>query len=410
MKILHGTWIPDRSSDFIQSGNFYIWVETTDTKQIAPTNPKSSKKQSALEPEQSSSKHPASLAEEELTIFLVKDLGIKDDLLQEPNTRYRDNTSREKIIFPKYFLLPTSDRKPLPSLELARYLEIELPESFDLQHWQIDCYQVTASVKISTYQYERAINIVKLLNDLHFIAINNLAEVQLGSDLLFWYHYTQAFKQIILKDQYIPAFKYRELAIQSTKAAKSSKTSTKTSAKAKKVAIATPQFEIYPAWEIVSEKYETDLQQYVEYMPLACVAGFSEPLDGEPQFCDRQDLLRHFSESVLHSILTHTPSTAQFDKQVSNSLLEQCLNFDENDVAKHIASTSQDLEQFQQWQGWRQKINRIQSDSQFYLCFQLQAPQKEEEPWQLQFQVSPKQDPSLKLPLADYWSLTAAKK
>jgi hypothetical protein len=185
MKILHGTWIPDRSSDFIQSGNFYIWVETTDTKQIAPTKRKSTKKQSAPEPEQSSPKHPASLTEEELKIFLVKDLGIKDDLLQDPNTRYRDNTSREKIIFPKYFLLPTSDSLPLPSLELARYLEIELPESFDLQHWQIDCYQVTTSVKVNTYQHKRAINIIKLLNDLHFIAINNLAEVQLGSDLLY---------------------------------------------------------------------------------------------------------------------------------------------------------------------------------------------------------------------------------
>ena len=35
--------------------------------------------------------------------------------------------------------------------------------------------------------------------------------MQLGSDLLFWYHYTQAFKQVILKDRYIPAFKYRQL-------------------------------------------------------------------------------------------------------------------------------------------------------------------------------------------------------
>jgi len=36
--------------------------------------------------------------------------------------------------------------------------------------------------------------------------------VQLGADLLFWYHYTQAFKQVILKDQYIPALKYREIS------------------------------------------------------------------------------------------------------------------------------------------------------------------------------------------------------
>ena len=28
MYILHGTWIPDESDTFIQSGQFYLWVET----------------------------------------------------------------------------------------------------------------------------------------------------------------------------------------------------------------------------------------------------------------------------------------------------------------------------------------------------------------------------------------------
>jgi SNF2 family DNA or RNA helicase len=397
MKILHGTWIPDHSGDFIQTGNFYIWVETTETKAIATTKRKSSK--TAKASEDLSVKHPASLAELDLKSFLYNDLAIKDDLLQEStNQRY----SKDPIVFPKYFLLPTSDKQPLPSLESARYLEIESPENFDLQYWQIDCYQVTTPVKVGGYSQRRAINIIKLLNDLHFIAINNLADVQLGSDLLFWYHYTQAFKQIILKDQYIPAFKYRELAVKATKA-------TKTSAKAKKAASQVPKFEIYPAWEIVSEKYEEELQQYVEYMPLACVAGFSSTPD-VIEFCDRTTLLQHFSESVLHSILTHTPSTAQFDKQVSDSLLQKCLDFSDSHFTDAIISDDFALEEYQQWQGWQQKIRRTQSDSAFYLCFQLQAPAKEEEPWQLQFQVSPKQDPSLKLPLADYWSMTAAKK
>lgn len=400
MKILHGTWIPNHSSDFIQSGNFYIWVETTDGKPTTTAKRKSTKKASEPAPEQLVTKHRSSLAEAELKAFLFNDLGIKDELLQEPDAKYARSANQEQIIFPKYFLLPTSDQQPLPSLELARYLEIELPESFDLQHWQIDCYQVTTSIKISTFHYQRAINIVKLLNDLHFIAINNFAEVQLGSDLLFWYHYSQAFKQIILKDQYIPAFKYRELVVQA------SKTTTKT----KKAVIASHRFEIYPAWEIVSEKYETELAQYVEYMPLACVSGFSEPLESQAGFFDSETLLRHFSESVLHSILTHTPITAQFSGKVSDSLLQQCLDFNEKELTKHISSSNKALEQFQKWQGWRQKINRIQSDSLFYLCFQLQAPQKESESWQLQFQVSPKQDPSLKLPLEVYWSMTAAKK
>lgn len=400
MKILHGTWIPAHNSDFIQTGNFYVWVETTEAKAIATNKRKSSKTVQASE---AIAKHPASLGESDLKSFLYKDLAIKDDLLEEPsNKRYE----KAKIIFPKYFLLPTSDNRPLPSLESARYLEIDSPENFELQYWQIDCYQVTTSVKIDSYRYRRAINVVKLLNDLHFIAINNLAEVQLGSDLLFWYHYTQAFKQIILKDQYIPALKYRELEIKATKA---TKTSAKTSAKSKKEISQAPKFEIYPAWEIVSEKYEEELGQYVEYMPLACVAGFSEP-NSQPLFSDRLTLLQHFSESLLHNIVTHTPSTAQFDKQVFDSLLHRGLDFSDDRFGDSMIAGDAALEEYQQWQAWRQKIVRTQSDSAFYLCFQLQAPVKEQELWQLVFQVAPKQDPSLKLPLADYWTMTAAKK
>jgi len=40
-------------------------------------------------------------------------------------------------------------------------------------------------IKISGFHFEPVTNVVKLLNELHFIAINNLAEVQLGADLLF---------------------------------------------------------------------------------------------------------------------------------------------------------------------------------------------------------------------------------
>ncbi|MFN5860697.1 MAG: SNF2-related protein, partial [Pseudanabaena sp.] len=399
MKILHGTWIPDHSDNFIQTGNFCIWIETTEPKSIAKR--KSSK--SAQVVETGLPRHPASLAESELKPFLFNELAIKDELLQEITNPYiSKNSPKEKIIFPKYFLLPTSENKPLPSLESARYLEIEIPENFALQYWQIDCYQVTTSVKTDSYKYVRAINIIKLLNDLHFITINNLAEVQLGSDLLFWYHYTQALKQIILKDQYIPALKYREIEVKATKA-------TKASAKSKKATSQAPKFEIYPAWEIVSEQYSEELEQYVEYMPFVCVAGFSEP-NSQPLFSDRRTLLQHFSESVLHSIITHTPSTAQFDKQVFDSLLHKALDFSDNRFGDPMIAKDASLEEYQQWQAWRQKIIRTQSDSSFYLCFQLQAPIKETEPGQLQFQVVPKQDPSLKLPLADYWKMTAAKK
>jgi hypothetical protein len=28
MNVIHGTWIPNDTFDFIQSGNFYLWVES----------------------------------------------------------------------------------------------------------------------------------------------------------------------------------------------------------------------------------------------------------------------------------------------------------------------------------------------------------------------------------------------
>ncbi|NJR65434.1 MAG: DEAD/DEAH box helicase [Leptolyngbyaceae cyanobacterium CRU_2_3] len=279
-------------------------------------------------------------------------------------------------------------------------------------------------------------DVIKLLNELHFIALHNLAEIQLGSDLLFWYHYTQSFKQIILKDHYIPALKYRSLpnskaSAKTAKVADTAKTATKSTKSAKTTASKTiskaatakataenttkttaktatkttqstaPKFEIYSAWEIISEQYETDLQHYVEAMPLACVAGFTD-LPKAPQFHDKLSLLRHFSECLLTEIVTATPSTTAFDQKIANTLLYQCF------YPSAPWTTADGLKLYQQWQAWRDRISRTQTDVPFYLCFQLQAPNKPEDAWTLEFQVAPKQDPSSRMPLLEYWRSPAS--
>lgn len=404
MQILHGTWIPQTGEEFVQTGAFYLWVETTERKRFR-------------EPSQ---RHPRQLVAVDLAALLTTELGI-----QSPNYR-----KLEDWISPQYFLLPTVDDLPLPSLELSRYLEEDLPETFELQYWQIDCYQTSTSAKAGGFVN----NVVSLLNDLHFLALHNLAEIQLGADLLFWFHYTQALKRIILKDQYIPALKYRELEAakpsgtkrkttqtsttktpparsRQTKTTTSRRTSRRTSPRsaglAKRTAItqtidvsAEPQasnVEIYPGWEFIGEDYETILQQYVKAMPLICVAGFAEPKE-TPEFYDREALLRHFSECLLTDIVTHLPTTQAFEKTIAASLLDACLH------ASGKPSTA-DLEQYKQWQAWRDRIVRTQSDQPFYLYFHLHDPVKPEEPWELQFQVAPKHDPSLRVSLADYWRM-----
>ncbi|KAF3885330.1 MULTISPECIES: DEAD/DEAH box helicase [Nostocales] len=364
MKVIHGTWIPHAQTGFFQSGSFYLWVETPfskeyHTKQIL---------------------HPGHLTGDELETFLIQALGI-----QEPAIKLRERIS------PKYFAFPTSSDRPLPSPELTKYLEEEIPAEYDgFKYWQINCYELVTTTKTENFQTPKAINAIKLINDIHFLALYNSQEIQLGSDLLFWYHYTQAFKQVILKDQYIPALKYRE--IESTVSIK----------KGKQAKTSTPSFEIYPTWEIISEQYESNIKKYIEYMPLICVAG-SMTANDPVVFFDNETLLRHFSESLLDNIVTHTSFPASFDKQIANSLLQECLYRN----GHNPISTRTSLEEYKQWLAWKNKITRTQTDSPFNLCFQLHSPSPDAlDNWFVQFLVASKQDPSLKLPLFDYWTMS----
>lgn len=411
MKILHGTWIPQTGEEFIQGGAFYLWVETTEQKRFRKDK----------------QRHPRQLLAAELADVLTNELGI-----QSPNYR-----KLEDFISPQHFLLPTVADQPLPSLELYRYLEEDAPDKFEWQYWQIDCYKTVASVKTGTYGSAQVNHVISLLNDLHFIALHNLAEIQLGVDLLFWFHYTQALKRIIFKDQYIPALKYRELEPPKKASGKkrktvekvfepvpepepkgkrkqtTAKTTRRTSRAARMVEAQTTvtqtidvtpnpengKFEIYPGWEFVGDEYADTIQQYAEYMPLACVAGFAEP-KATPEFYDRAHLLRHFSECLLRDIVTHTYTTQAFEKTIADSFLYECLH-----PSDRSGTTAASLDRYKQWQAWRDRIVRTQTDLPFYLCFKLQDPAKPEDPWELQFQVAPKSDPSLRVSLSDFWRM-----
>jgi hypothetical protein len=208
MKILHGTWIPSSSDEFIQGGDFCLWVET-DTPELQQRPAKDS--------------HPQQLGKPKLWAFLYNELGI--------------GTSDPKgsQLVTKYFVLPSTKTEPLPSLELSRYLETEPPEPTTWKTWSIDCYRIDS--------------IIKTINEIHFWCLYHATEVQIGSDLLFWYHYSQSFQEVIRKDRYIPALKYREKITPKSKSKK-----------------APPSHEIYPGWEIISEAYEAKIHQYMEYL------------------------------------------------------------------------------------------------------------------------------------------------
>jgi SNF2 family DNA or RNA helicase len=349
MHVIHGTWIPEDTNEFIQRGAFYLWVET-DT-------PPGTKRNRA------STVHPRHLAHTALATFLMEKLGLREPV----------SGSLERTLCTKYFLLPTVAGKPSPSFELLRYVDEAEPIEFDLVPWQVCCYQVP--------------DIITTLNDIHFIALNAAEDFQLGADLLFWYQYAQAIKGIIAKDQYIPAQKYRAIS------------STPTKGKRSKNII--PSFELHPAWELLSNTYETTIQHYVAAMPEVCAAGLNSP-DGAALF-DKESLLRHFSECLLHDIVTGTPFTAKFDQQIADTLLYGCVYPYRPALPQAPADA---LENYKQWLVWRANFTRAHTGAGFTLCFRLEeASSTDIDNWQLHFLVAARHEPSLKLSLDEYWRL-----
>jgi len=336
MKILHGTWIPSSGDEFIQSGNFYLWVETD-------TPPKQQKNLAV-------NRHPQQLNKDDLSTFLGDELGITPK-----------NSSISRDIVTKYFILPSTEDRPLPSVELTRYLETESPAPTTWQIWAIDCYQVNP--------------IVKLLNDIHFLCLYSNSAIQMGADLLCWYHYSQFIEELLHKDRYIPALKYREHP--------------PTTSKNKKTA---PGEQIYPGWEIISQAYETNIQKYLNHLPLVCTGGLNTT-DAPIEFYDKETLLRHFSECLLHDYVANTPIPGTFEKKIANSrLLTGCLNLQNSSIPW---TDSQALAIYKQWQTWKQKLVAAQNNSAFQLCFQLQeASTQTPDRWYLKFLVAAKQDPS----------------
>ncbi|HWE60616.1 MAG TPA: ATP-dependent helicase, partial [Chloroflexota bacterium] len=356
MHVVHGTWIPATTTEFVQQGDFHLWVETD-----APTHVRRAHAVATL--------HPRQLAKEALAAFLEEKLLLRDPLLG-PNAR---------LLALRPFLLPSADGLPLPSFELLHYVDEEVPDQFSLAPWQVWCYQVP--------------HLISTLNAIHFRALSGAEEFQLGADLLFWHQFTQALKTFIARDQYIPALKAREQAREQAhgKGRRGKEAS---------------HVDLYPGWEWLSDSYEAAIARYAAAMPQVCLAGLETP-DGPGLFAP-ESLLRHCAENLLYQIVTSTPFTAKFEQQIADTMLYRCV-FPGRQTLMGAAPLS--LDDYRQWLVWRAKLAGAQITAGFTLCFRLQeAPPGDADDWQVHLLVAPRHDPSLKLSLAEYWQLNRAAK
>jgi SNF2 family DNA or RNA helicase len=311
--ILHLFWQPDADEDYIQPGSFRLWLETG---------------------------RPAALP----------DAGALADWLKETAKLPVPPALFESLPL----ALPSAGGQPLPGPERLAETGGDWPDEAEWRTFEVTCYRIA----------ERPIH---TLNDLHYRLIFEGRTVRAGHDFLFWYYYTQALKNLLLRDQYIPAPRYRKRGLRKH------------------------PYEIYGGWEFLPEPYERLLAEAVERMPESAAPGLQP-----------ESALRHCAETLLRQAVAQMRPAQALLRRLEGSFVEAACR----PLEQSLWLTAQDLGLGQQWAKWRRRITASGIETAFQLGLQLHEPAPDDaEHWHLEFRAISRHDPSLQVPLADYWRL-----
>jgi SNF2 family DNA or RNA helicase len=106
---------------------------------------------------------------------------------------------------------------------------------------------------------------------------------------------------------------------------------------------------------------------------------------------------------LLDQIVRQTPLPATFGKKVAGTLLATCLG----PAQEPWRAPASGLPGYRQWQEWHRRVVGSAQEAAFSLGFRLLDPPADaDDQWALQFVAIPRDDPSQRLALADYWSLS----
>ncbi|MFP4496076.1 MAG: SNF2-related protein [Halochromatium sp.] len=370
MEILHAFWQPAPDDAFARGGQFRLWVETDRAPNMPASRPASRNKAKPAQGQPPAS-HPFALPKARWP-ELLETLGL---------ARTRDAAERRLQACPVW--LPSGTDRPLPSPELAHRLGEPASlgsadadadaEAIGLHPWQVETFALAASLR--------------QFRELHFLTDDTFGDRRAGADLLFWHWFTQRLKQLLLRDQYLPGLRYR----QPPKPPR------------RKTA---PAAELHPLWQWAGRAYEALIEQAVPALPPACTAGSETPLDPT-------SVLEHCAAVLLDELVRSTPLPATFKKRIDGSLVAHALETEPGQ--QPLAATAEHLDLYRDWRRWRQAIDGGEQAARFTLGFRLLEPDAadvdpEASAWTLELIVIPRDDPSQRLALADYWQGTPAER
>ncbi|MEY6431599.1 SNF2-related protein [Thioalkalicoccus limnaeus] len=262
--------------------------------------------------------------------------------------------------------LPSVGAAPLPSPQLARFQAADpVTDGAQLCEWQVDSYRLDSPVR--------------QLRDIHYQSFHHADSLQPGADFLFWFWFTQELKHLLLRDQYLPRLVWHRLP----------------KAKGQRKP---PPGEVLCGWQWTSDSFDELIARALPSWPAAAATGLDGPVDPE-------SLLRHCSEVLLDQTLRQVRWPATFTRRIEGTLLAGGL--DPARAAIQTGDAAMDL--YRRWRGWRRCLVGADRGAAFSLGLRLvEAPPERPDDWRLDLIAVPKDDPSHRLDLADYWAEPAA--
>ncbi|MBF0237573.1 MAG: DEAD/DEAH box helicase [SAR324 cluster bacterium] len=350
MNIFHGTWISENTNSFDNEGSLMLWVET---EIWSPAG-----NHGAL--------HPGCLNKEGLLWLFREILCVKKELLD-----WIDQTAKTGFI-----LLPASDNRPLPSLDLVELSALPMPEP---QSWMwFEVWGIFPE------------DMLDLLREIHFLSWYSPHDVRLGEDFRYWHHLSQQLQTLLNKDQYIPSIRIFEEPKNASKKIMG----------------------FSPGWDLLTPDFEELLVQLSSCMPPVCRAGNQNPHSAH-NLSEAKAVVSQFFEIGLDQTIRQLKFPQKIHQMTDGTFLEKCLP---SNTVTHVNDPyarknnltvyagEQWKEWHRQWFTWKKQLFSIQTNPLFVLCFRLHSA-KDEDPdqWELEFLVESRKDPSLKVPLAEYW-------
>ena len=341
--VLHASWVPDDPS-----GRFLIWGESE--KKLKRKGSKA---------------HPFQLQKKELASVLSivwPNLGSKDSLVQQPNQK-------------AWLVTPCDNSGPSPSIELQALLEQEVAQPNSWGAWQINTLEISDPIRmLGSFDPESA-------------ARNNF--VRIGQDLEFWHRLVRRIAWSIRRHEYLPVLSHKRSPTHSRKTAKKS------------------GFGYRAGWEFAQSVEDGIIADFSASIPSVCQAMWLKKPSiskGEPLIHDAVSLVRNFLVTSLEQLVHSTHFTLKIEKSVEETLISNALS-DHTRASRTAPKELTDNTIWTQWARWYARLQRKTQDADERICFRLvEAANGSTDDWHLEWLLSSRRDPSILVPLQEFWA------